>query len=370
MLFNSIEFFIFFILVFSAYLLLDHRWQNRWLVAASLFFYGWWDWRFLGLILFATTVDYFCAILMEDAVCPARKRRFMLLSIGSNLTILGFFKYFNFFAGNLVAAVNSLGLDWQPSLLHIILPVGVSFFTFQSLSYTIDVYRGQIKASRRFTDFALFVTFFPQLLAGPIGRAGQLLPQICHPRQCTGPRFYQGCFLVFWGLFEKIFLAGNFAKIADPVFNAPAPYHPEEVLIALYAFAFQIFCDFDAYSNIARGLAQCMGFDLAVNFNLPYWASNPKEFWQRWHISLSTWLRDYLYIPLGGNHGGAWRTCRNLFVTMLLGGLWHGASWTFVCWGDGCCSVPAAWSRPGKWCQRSRRRLTVRLSARVCCGLD
>lgn len=333
MLFNSLEFLVFFVAVYSLYLLLPHRKQNWLLLAASLLFYGCWDWRFLSLILFSTTVDYFCGLKIHKAPAQKTKKIFLLMSIISNLSLLAFVKYFNFFAANLIALAHTLGLSWSPKILRVILPVGISFYTFQALSYTIDIYRGKVSPTRNFWDFSLFVAFFPQLVAGPIERAGHLLPQVENPRRVSLPKFYEGCFLISWGLFEKIFVAGNLARIVDPVFDGGAPYEGLSVLIALYAFAFQIFCDFDGYSNIARGLGLCLGFDLMVNFRLPYFATNPREFWQRWHISLSTWLRDYLYIPLGGNRVSKFLNMRNLLLTMLLGGLWHGASWTFVLWG-------------------------------------
>jgi D-alanyl-lipoteichoic acid acyltransferase DltB (MBOAT superfamily) len=263
-----------------------------------------------------------------------RKRKILLaVSVVSNLGILGFFKYFGFFTASFQNFLSYFGLQLQSPLLHIILPVGISFYTFQSLSYTIDVYRKELKATKNFFDFSLFVTYFPQLVAGPIERATHLLPQVLSPRKIRLDQFYEGCYLIFWGLFQKVFVADNLAKIVDPVFKSAAPYNGISVLIALYAFAFQIYCDFAGYSNIARGLGKCMGFDIMVNFNLPYITTNPTDFWHRWHISLSTWLRDYLYIPLGGNRKGLLRTYRNVLLTMLLGGLWHGANWTFVIWG-------------------------------------
>ncbi len=257
----------------------------------------------------------------------------MFFSILGNLSILGFFKYFNFFAANLQALLYSTGISLHPVFLSIILPVGISFYTFQTMSYTIDIYRHKMEPTRKFFDFALFVAFFPQLVAGPIERARHLLPQILYSRKVTLDNFYEGCYLIFWGLFMKIFVADNLARIVDPVFASQGPYNGVRVLLALYSFAFQIFCDFAGYSNIARGLGRVMGFDIMVNFNLPYFAKNPSDFWKRWHISFSSWLRDYLYIPLGGNRKGSFFTYRNLAITMLLGGLWHGAAWTFILWG-------------------------------------
>jgi D-alanyl-lipoteichoic acid acyltransferase DltB (MBOAT superfamily) len=246
---------------------------------------------------------------------------------------LGFFKYFDFFASSLQSLFGLFGLSPDPTYLNIILPVGISFYTFQTMSYTIDIYRKEIEPTRKFFDFALFVSFFPQLVAGPIERAKNLLPQILSPRTLSLDKFYEGAFLIFWGLFLKVFIADNLASIVDPVFGGGAPYNGVKVLLASYAFAFQIFCDFAGYSSIARGLGKCMGFEIMVNFRVPYFSASPREFWQRWHISLSTWLRDYLYISLGGNRKGSLTTYRNLSITMILGGLWHGASWTFIVWG-------------------------------------
>lgn len=333
MLFNSLQFFVFFAVVYSLYLGLNHRWQNRMLLIASYVFYGAWDWRFLSLIWLSTVVDAVCAHAIDQSADPARRKRLLMVSITVNLAILGFFKYFNFFAVSLMSLGEAFGISLHLPTLQIVLPVGISFYTFQTMSYTIDIYYGRLKPAKSFWDFALFVAFFPQLVAGPIERARHLLPQIVSPRQVTLNGFYEGCYLIFWGLFQKVFVADNLARIADPVFSSAGPYRPAQVLLGVYAFAFQIFCDFSGYSNIARGLCRCLGIEIMVNFNLPYFARNPKEFWHRWHISLSTWLRDYLYIPLGGSRHGRVRTCRNLMVTMLLGGLWHGAAWTFVVWG-------------------------------------
>ncbi len=333
MLFNSLQFAVFFAIVYSLYLVLNHKHQNRLLLLASYVFYGAWDWRFLSLIFVSTVIDYVCGLKIYSSRDTGRRKRYLFISIFSNLSILGFFKYFDFFAGNFQILAGRFGLPIQPRFLQVILPVGISFYTFQTMSYTIDVYRREMKPTRKFLDFALFVSFFPQLVAGPIERARHLLPQMLKPRQPDLDKFYQGCFLIFWGLFQKIYVADNLARIVDPVFASSAPYNGAGVLLALYAFAFQIFCDFAGYSNIARGLGKCMGFEIMVNFNLPYFAQNPREFWHRWHISLSSWLRDYLYIPLGGSREGSWKTYRNLAVTMLLGGLWHGAAWNFIVWG-------------------------------------
>ncbi len=263
----------------------------------------------------------------------AQRKRYLIISITANMAILGFFKYFGFFSESLQHLLGTFGYNPGWTTLNIVLPVGISFYTFQSMSYTIDIYNNKLKPSDKFSDFALFVAFFPQLVAGPIERARHLLPQIYRPRTIKLDQFYEGSYLIFWGMFQKVFVADNLAKISDTIFALGGPYDRVEVLIGAYAFSFQIFCDFAGYSNIARGLCKVMGFDIMVNFNLPYFAQNPSDFWRRWHISLSTWLRDYLYIPLGGNRGGQLKTLRNLMLTMLLGGLWHGAAWTFVLWG-------------------------------------
>lgn len=333
MLFNSVKFAVFFTIVYSLYLILKRKGQNRMLLVASYVFYGVWDWRFLSLILISTVVDYICGIKIHESDDINRRKLFLSLSIVINLSILGFFKYFDFFASNLQVLLVHFGILIHPPFLHMILPVGISFYTFQTMSYTIDIYRREMGPTKGFLDFALFVAFFPQLVAGPIERAKRLLPQILSRREVSAEMVYEGCYLILWGFFQKVFVADNLARIVDPVFASLPPYNGAEVLIALYAFAFQIFCDFAGYSNIARGLGKCMGFEIMINFYLPYFATNPKEFWRRWHISLSSWMRDYLYIPLGGNKKNAVITYRNLAITMLLGGLWHGAAWTFVLWG-------------------------------------
>lgn len=335
MLFNSLQFLVFFIIVYGLYLILSHRWQNRMLILASCLFYSAWNWKFLPIMFVSISADYFCSQKIYSSNDPKIKKKFLFLSIFVNLVILGFFKYFNFFIDSFKALVQYLLPSAAPMItpaIDIILPLGISFYTFEAISYVVDVYRGVIKPAERYGDYLLFVIYFPHLIAGPIMRAKDFLPQIVKPRTLSFDQFYEGSFLFFWGLFEKIFVADNLARIVNPIF-ASESYDGGKVLIALYAFAFQIFCDFDGYSNMARGLGKMMGFDITINFNLPYFSTNPVEFWKRWHISLSSWLRDYLYIPLGGNREGKWRTHRNLLVTMLLGGLWHGAQWHFVFWG-------------------------------------
>jgi D-alanyl-lipoteichoic acid acyltransferase DltB (MBOAT superfamily) len=344
MVFNSLTFAIFFVVVYGLYLLSMRRlaWQNFMLLVASNVFYGWWDYRFLGLIWFSMVVDYLAARLIDRRGYDegtfhysASARKWLLAgSVTSNLLILGFFKYYGFFVTSLVEAADAAGIPLHPPVLHVILPVGISFYTFQSLSYTIDVYRGELRACRSLADFALFVSFFPQLVAGPIVRAVDFLPQVQRQRRLNLDQIYEGAWLILWGLFKKVVLADNLSRLVEPVFRETAVSADGQlVLIAVYAFAVQIYCDFSGYTDIARGCAKLMGFEFNLNFDLPYLACNPRDFWRRWHISLSSWLRDYLYIPLGGNRRGSVRTCVNLMVTMLLGGLWHGASWTYVLWG-------------------------------------
>ena len=339
MLFNSFEFAVFLPVVIGLYWALSHRWQNRMLLVASYIFYGAWDWRFLGLLILSTLIDFFVGGRigpLSPGTPPdrdPRRKAWLRVSIVVNLTILGFFKYFNFFVGSLVSLLDGVGLaPTNPILLQIVLPVGVSFYTFQSLSYTIDVYRGHVAPVRNFLDLALFVSYFPQLVAGPIERAQARLPQVLQPRRFSTQQFADGLALIFWGLFMKVFVADNLAQIANAQFGDPN-VTGFGALIGVYAFAFQIYGDFAGYSNIARGSAKLMGQELMLNFRFPYISSNPSEFWQRWHISLSTWLRDYLYIPLGGNRGSPRMVYRNLALTMLLGGIWHGATWLFVLWG-------------------------------------
>lgn len=421
MLFTSFDFAIFLIIVLTAYWVLKRQLfaQNALIVISSYFFYGYWDIRFLFLIVLSTAVDYCMAQLIDEGeiskkdrikitssllvsalvflviqydainfdsnilrltidwsnllvnalgwqifaatlvvVAAAniiysrfsgffkhnKKKVFLFISIATNLAILGFFKYFNFFADSFVVMSESLfGYTPGAFTLDIILPVGISFYTFQTMSYTIDVYRGEIKASKKLTEFAAYVSFFPQLVAGPIERGKLLLPQF--QQQRPTPEWSdvrEGVWLIFWGLFKKLVIADNLAKIVNPTFEyyasggsagAIPPTDSLSLVIVLYAFALQIYCDFSGYTDIARGTAKLFGFNLMINFRLPYFATDPSSFWRRWHISLSTWLRDYLYIPLGGNRGGSLLTYRNLMLTMILGGLWHGAAWTFVIWG-------------------------------------
>ncbi len=334
MLFNSYVFFVFLSVVAALYFVLRHRSQNRMLLVASNLFYGWWDWRFLSLIWITIINEYFVARAIHRTESPARRKRLLLISLTVNLGILALFKYYDFFAGSLDTLFQSIGLRVDLPLMHLILPVGISFYTFQALSYTIDVYRGRTAPARSVLDLGLYVCLFPQLVAGPIERSEHLLPQVLKPRVHRQGDFREGLYHVTSGLFKKVVIADNLASIVDMIFATPtSQLSGAECLVGVYAFAFQIYGDFSGYSSIAQGVAKWLGFDLMYNFRMPYLAQSPSEFWRRWHISLSTWLRDYLYIPLGGNRGGSFATYRNLLITMLLGGLWHGAAWTFVAWG-------------------------------------
>lgn len=307
--------------------------RNGLLLVASYAFYAFWDWRFLSLILISTLTDYLCGLRMDAAQSAATKRRFLLISLSVNLGLLATFKYFNFFIASFTSLLDTLGFEARPLYLEIILPVGISFYTFQTMSYSIDLYRGRVRLERNFLNFSLFVAFFPQLVAGPIERARNLLPQIAERSKPSLDQLKEGIVLVFWGLFKKVFVADNLAIIADPLFSRSAELSAGETYLAAFAFTFQIFADFSAYTDIARGSAKMLGIELMENFKSPFAALNPQDFWRRWHISLSTWLRDYLYIGLGGNRGSVFATYRNLFLTMLLGGLWHGAAWNYIWWG-------------------------------------
>jgi alginate O-acetyltransferase complex protein AlgI len=333
MLFNSLEFVVFFLVFYALYLVFNHRRQNQLLLVASYVFYGAWDWRFLTLLWGTTVIDYFVGLLLGRPGSEHVRKRILTISIVANLGVLGTFKYFNFFADSFTELAAVFGLTLSPVTLKIVLPVGVSFYTFQSMSYTIDVYRRRLEPCKKLADFALYVAFFPQLIAGPIERVTRLLPQVLQPRIVTRDKIGTGLCLILLGFFKKVVVADSLAPTVDAIFSKQDGFTGPEVLVGVLFFAFQIYCDFSGYTDIARGLSRLLGFDLMVNFKQPYFAQNPSDFWRRWHISLSSWLRDYLYVPLGGNKGGRWLTYRNLMLTMLLGGLWHGAAWNFVLWG-------------------------------------
>ncbi len=352
MLFNSGAFLQF----FAAFLLLywlarnSLSLRNLLILAASYLFYGWWTpenaaassanallgafWhcRFLALLIATSLLDFSIALGLDKLPTPRSRKWLLSASIAANLGVLGFFKYHDFFVESVAALLSSLGTPVQARTLGLILPVGISFYTFQSMSYTIDVYSRELPATRRLVNFLAYVSFFPQLVAGPIERAKHLLPQFAQTRVITLAMLEEGIWLMLWGMFKKVVLADNFAPLAEMAFDSSS-FTAATVVLGTLAFGLQIYCDFSGYSDIARGTARVLGFDIMWNFNVPYAAANLREFWQRWHISLSTWLRDYLYIPLGGNRLGTARTYFNLTITMLLGGLWHGAAWNFVLWG-------------------------------------
>ena len=333
MVFTSLHFAAFFIVAYGVYRALPHRAQNWWLLAASYYFYAAWDWRFLSLLIGSTLVDFAVARAIHREEEPKRRKRLLWLSLAFNFGMLGFFKYFDFFSESLAAAAALIGWHLDPITLHVILPIGISFYTFMTVSYVVDVYRRTITPEPSLLNFAVFVAYFPHLVAGPILRAALLLPQIAQPRQISRTQITDGLWLMAWGLFQKLFVADNLAGLVSSAYAPEAAPTGAEVWLATVAFAFQIYGDFAGYSNLARGMSKLMGIELNVNFRFPYFVTSPQEFWRHWHISLSTWLRDYLYIPLGGNRGSAWDTSRNLMITMVLGGLWHGAAWTFVLWG-------------------------------------
>lgn len=364
MLFNSFEFWLFFLPVLTLVHLLRHRGQNFLLLAASYLFYAAWDWRFLSLILISTVVDYVAApFAVASGNSAVRRKLAVAVSVVANLSILGFFKYCNFFIQSFTALIGLEQCAANDLFLNLTLPLGISFYTFQTMSYTLDVYSGKIAPTKKFLDFALYVSFFPQLVAGPIERGSNLMPQITHQRRIETDKIESACHLIVFGLFKKIFIADSLAHPVNTVFASMSPTGPE-VYLATLCFAVQIYCDFSGYSDIARGVARLMGFHLMLNFNLPYFAKNPTDFWQRWHISLSSWLKDYLYIPLGGNRHGKLNTYRNLMITMILGGLWHGARFNFLLWGcyHGILLILHRWARrPGPEQKTGESRLLAGL---------
>jgi D-alanyl-lipoteichoic acid acyltransferase DltB (MBOAT superfamily) len=333
MVFNSVTFLIFIAIFLPLYFALKGR-ARMWLcLLSSYLFYGWWDWRFLGLVMFTTILDFSLGIIIHESKSESKKLAMVKLSVLMNLGFLGFFKYFNFFIDSFATLLRSFGVEPAWHTLHILLPIGISFYTFQSMSYTIDVYRKEFEPERDFFRFATFVALFPQLVAGPIVRARHFLPQFREEKKFEEHRFKEGMTQIIWGFFKKVAIADTLAPFVDQAFGMPSMFSSMHLSIAVFFYSFQIYCDFSGYSNIACGLAQIMGFDFPWNFRTPYFSKNFSEFWTRWHISLSSWLRDYLYISLGGNRKGTFGTYRNLMLTMLIGGLWHGANWTFVFWG-------------------------------------
>lgn len=336
MLFNSIDFAIFLPIVFILYwfTIKDNlKQQNILLLASSYFFYACWDWRFLFLLVFSTLLDYFSGILMTNTQGLVIKKFWFWLSITVNLGFLGIFKYFNFFTESFANAISYFGLNINPWSLKIILPVGISFYTFHGLSYVIDIYKGRIKAEKNFVDYSVFVSFFPLLVAGPIERATHLLPQIKKKRFFNSSNAIDGLRQILWGLFKKIVIADQCAVFANEIFNNSADYSGSTLVLGALFFTFQIYGDFSGYSDIAIGTAKLFGINLLRNFAFPYFSRDIAEFWRRWHISLSSWFKDYLYIPLGGSKGGVWPKIRNTFIIFIVSGFWHGANWTFIVWG-------------------------------------
>ena len=336
MLFNSIDFAIFLPIVFLLYWFVANKnlkLQNFLIVVASYLFYGWWDWRFLSLILFSTLIDYSVGIRLSKQDNISKRKILLWISILVNLGFLGFFKYYNFFLDNFITAFSFFGTPINVKGLNIILPVGISFYTFQTLSYTIDVYKRKLEPTKDFIAFTAFVSFFPQLVAGPIERATHLLPQFHKRRKFDYALAVDGMRQILWGLFKKIVIADNCAEFANQIFNNSADMNGSTLVLGAIFFTFQIYGDFSGYSDIAIGTSRLFGFNLKQNFAFPYFSRDISEFWRRWHISLSTWFRDYLYIPLGGSRGGTWMKIRNTFIIFVVSGFWHGANWTFIVWG-------------------------------------
>jgi len=355
MLFNSLAFALFLPLVFTAYWSIVRerlRLQNLLLLAASYVFYGWWDWRFLSLIVISSAVDYVVGHRIADAQSELRRKILLTISLGVNLGFLGVFKYYDFFVTSMADLLESVGMQANPHTLGIILPVGISFYTFQSMSYTIDIYKGQLQPTRNPFHFFAYLSLFPQLVAGPIIRAADLLPQLEKESHTTEQERWDGLYLVVHGFAKKVLIADNLAYYVTEAFNNPI-HSPNTLFwwVIMTAFAFQIYCDFSGYSDIARGLAKWLGYDFMVNFNHPYISTSLREFWTRWHISLSTWFRDYVYIPLGGSRCSTFKSEINMWITMLVSGFWHGAAWNFIIWG-GLHAAGATVERFTRWPRR------------------
>ena len=364
MLFNSLDFAVFLPIVFVLYWFVTNhnlKLQNALIVAASYVFYGWWDWRFLSLIIFSTILDYSIGRRLKYEENKKTRKVLLWTSIIVNLGFLGFFKYYNFFLDNFIAAFSFFGQEIQANSLNIILPVGISFYTFQTLSYTIDVYKKKLEPTEDLVAFSAFVCFFPQLVAGPIERATNLLPQFYKKRTFEYDKAVDGMRQILWGLFKKVVIADNCAEFANLIFNNYQDYNGSTLLLGAIFFTFQIYGDFSGYSDIAIGTSRLFGFNLMQNFATPYFSRDIAEFWRRWHISLSTWFRDYLYIPLGGSRGGTWMKVRNTFIIFLVSGFWHGANWTFIVWGG----LNALYFLPLLLLKRNRTNLGVVAEGRM-----
>jgi len=372
LIFNSFHFLVFFIVVYALYRALKHEGQNWLLLAASYYFYGSWDWRFLGLLIASTGIDYLCALYIDRRADPRRRRAALIVSLGFNLTVLGFFKYFNFFADSLQTLLHAAGLQADYATLHIVLPIGISFYTFITMSYVIDVYRRDIEPCHNLRDFALFVAYFPHLVAGPILRAGWLLPQIVKPRRVRPDQIRDGLWLIVWGFFKKVFVADNLAHVADAVFATNGHASGLEVLLGVYAFAFQIYGDFSGYSDIARGTSLLMGIELNVNFRFPYFVRSAPEFWRHWHISLSTWFRDHVYTRfLLVAVRGKWfkkretASAAGYFVSFGLMGVWHGLEWHYIIYGLYHATLLTGYDAFTRWKKRHPHRFTSKTWAIV-----
>jgi alginate O-acetyltransferase complex protein AlgI len=358
MLFNSIHFAIFLPIVFLLYWFGTNgnfKIQNVLLLVSSYFFYACWDYRFLFLLMFSTFLDYSTGIKISDATTRRNKLFWLWLSVGVNLGFLGVFKYYNFFVSSFAEALSNFGLKINYSTIKVILPVGISFYTFHGLSYVLDLYYGRIKPERNFVNYSVFVSFFPLLVAGPIERATHLLPQIIKKREFDYIKAVDGLRQILWGLFKKIVIADNCAEFANQIFNNSTQYSGSTHLLGALFFAFQIYCDFSGYSDIALGTARLFGIELLRNFAFPYFSRDIAEFWRRWHISLSSWFKDYLYIPLGGSKGGLWMRIRNTFIIFLVSGFWHGANWTFIIWG----ALNAIYFLPLMLAKRNRTNIEI-----------
>lgn len=356
MLFNSIDFAIFLPIVFLLYWFVTNKnlkLQNVLIVAASYLFYGWWDYRFLVLIIFSTLIDFSIGLKLKTESKPKKRKLLLWLSILVNLGLLGFFKYYNFFVGNFIQSFTLLGKSIEPNTLDIILPVGISFYTFQTLSYTIDVYNRKLEPTKDWISFAAFVSFFPQLVAGPIERATALLPQILKKRTFNYANAVDGLRQILWGLIKKVVVADNAAQIANEIFNNSDVYSGSTLVLGAVFFSIQIYGDFSGYSDIAIGTSRLFGFNLMQNFSFPYFSRDIAELWRRWHISLSSWFKDYLYIPLGGSRGSLWFTIRNTFILFVVSGFWHGANWTFIVWG----AIHALYILPLLYLNKSRQHI-------------
>lgn len=367
MIFHSLQFLFFFAVVYSLYLSFPHRAQNRFLLVASYVFYASWDWRFLSLILITTTADFLIARAISNTSVKSQRKIYVAISCAINLGILGTFKYFNFFVDNFLLLFSYFGIDVSGPTIEILLPVGISFYTFQSMSYTLDVYRKQIKPTESFYNYALYVAFFPQLVAGPIERSVNLLPQITTPRVFSTEKFQQGIVLIMLGIFKKLYIADNLGGIVNPIFASGADPTGTMILIGGYAFLFQVYCDFSAYTDIARGISKLMGFELMENFRAPYFAKNIQDFWNRWHISLTTWIRDYLYYTIAFKRFRKKSIPPSLVTifTFTIMGLWHGAAWGYVLWGIYNGIVLAAYGKISPYLARKSKLLKTNFSRKL-----